>query len=141
MELMRHSFADYSFRWPPCARRDICGRGERTAAFTPENRFGARATRGLRWSGSAVERLSVFGYGLAATARVLTVFVYVLTVFGYELAAMGARFDRIRVWISRHGARFDRIGVRFDRISARFDRIRVRFDRIRVRISRHGRAF
>ena len=102
MELMRPSFfAVHSFRWQPCARRDICGRGERTAAFTAENRFGAGATRGLcwsqrqaglaiqpldglgfrlRWSGSVVERLSVFGYGLAATARVLSVLARVLSV-------------------------------------------------------------
>ena len=92
MEPLRRSFDDHLFRWPPRARRGICGCGERPAGFMSENRFGLGFR--LRWSGSVVEKLSVFGYGLAATARVLTVFVYglaatarVLTVFGYELAA------------------------------------------------------
>ena len=107
MELMRRLFfADYLFRWPPCARRDIYSRGGRPIAFTPENRFDACVKRvfywsqsqaglaiqpldglgfRLRWSGSAVERLTVFGYGLAATARVLTVLARVLTVFVYVL--------------------------------------------------------
>ena len=70
--------------------------------FMPENRFGAGGRRGfrwsqsqaglavqpffglgfrLRWSGSAVEGLSVFEYGLAATARVLSVFLFVMSVF------------------------------------------------------------
>ncbi len=90
MELTRCSFDDHLFRWPPRARRGICGCGERPAGFMSENRFGLGFR--LRWSRSAVEKLSVFGYGLAATARVLTVFVYelaaparVLTVFGYVL--------------------------------------------------------
>ena len=100
MELMRPSFTDHLFRWRPRARLDICSRGERPMGFMPENRFGAGGKRGfywsqsqaglaiqplfglgfrLRWSGSAVEGLSVFGYGLAATARVLTVLMYVLS--------------------------------------------------------------
>ena len=110
MELTRRSFDDHPFRWPPRARRDICGCGAPPMGFMPENRFGAGGTRGfcwfqsqaglaiqpmfglgfrLRWSGSAVERLSIFGYGLAAPARVLTVFVYVLTVFVYVLTVFG----------------------------------------------------
>ena len=110
MELMRRSFAHHlfrrPFRWPPHARRDIRGCGERTTGFTPENRFGAGGKRGLRWSQrqaglavqpmfglgfrlrwsvSAVDGLSVFGYGLAARARVLTVLARVLSVFMYVL--------------------------------------------------------
>ena len=106
MKPARRSFDDHPFRWPPRARRDICVRSAPTMGFTPENRFGAGGKRGLRWSqrqaglavqpffglgfrlrwsGSAVERLTVFGYELAATARVLTVSVYVLTVSVYVL--------------------------------------------------------
>ncbi len=141
MELMRPAFTDHSFRRPPCARRDIGGRGGRAMGFTPENRFGAGSKRGfcwsqrraglaiqpmfglgfrLRWSGSAVERLSVFGYGLAATARVLSVLARVLSVLARVLPVFGARFARI-------GARFVRIGARFARIGARFVRIGAHF--------------
>ena len=123
METPRRSFDDHPFRWPPRARRDICGCGGRAMGFMPENRFGAGGKRGfcwsqsqaglavqpffglgfrLRWSGSAVDGLPVFGYGLAATARVLTVlarvltvFVYVLTAFVHEFRGIGADWE---VW-------------------------------------------
>ncbi len=115
MEPMRPSFAHHPFRrpfrWPSHARLDICSRGERAMGFTPENRFDAGATRGfywfqrqaglaiqpmfglgfrLRWSGSAVERLSIFGYGLAARARVLSVLARVLPACVHEFRGIGA---------------------------------------------------
>ena len=141
MELTRPSFAHHPFRrpfrWPSHARRDICGRGERAMAFTPENHFGARAKRGLcwsqsqaglaiqpmfglgfrlRWSGSAVERLSVFGYGLAARARVLSVLARVLPVLARVLPACVHEFRGIGadwgVW-EAPSARF-RCSLRYD---------------------------
>ena len=109
MELTRPSFAHYPFRWPPRARRDICGRGAPPMGFTPENRFGAGARRGfywsqrqaglaiqplfslgfrLRWSGRRWRKLSVFGYGLAARARVLSVLTRVLSVLTRVLSVL-----------------------------------------------------
>ena len=102
MEPTRLSFAHHPLRWPPHARRDIYGRGERPAGFTPENRFGAGGKRGfywsqsqaglavqpffglgfrLRWSGSAME-------GLPVLARVLPVLVYVLSVLARVLSVL-----------------------------------------------------
>ena len=112
MEPTRRSFfADKSFRCQPQARRDICGRGGRAMGFTPENRFGAGGKRvfcwsqrqaclaiqpmfglgfRLRWSGSAVERLSVFGYGIsrqgARFVSILSVLLYVLSVLARVLS-------------------------------------------------------
>ena len=109
MELTRASLRRSSFSLAAYARLDICGRGEPPMAFMPENRFGAGAKRGLcrsqsqaglaiqplfglgfrlRWSGSAVEGLPVFGYGLAARARVLTVLARVLTVLARVLTVL-----------------------------------------------------
>ena len=110
MELMRPSFfAVHSFRWQSRARRDICNRGERTAAFTAENRFGAGATRGfcwsqrqadlaiqpvfglgfrLRWSGSVVERLSVLARILSVLARILSVLTRILSVLTRVLSVL-----------------------------------------------------
>ena len=132
MELTRHSFAHYLFRWPLHARLDICVRGERPVGFTLENRFGARATRGfywsqrqaglaiqplfglgfrLRWSESGLERLSVFGYGLAARARVLPVLVYVLSVLARVLSvnlgesARIGKFGKRNHRVFRHSAK------------------------------------
>ena len=130
METPRRSFDDHPFRRQSHARRDICGCGAPPMGFMPENRFGAGGKRGfcwsqsqaglavqpffglgfrLRWSGSAVDGLTVFGYELAARARVLsvlmyvlTVLVYVLTVFVYVLTAFVHEFRGIgadwQVW-------------------------------------------
>ena len=110
MKLTRRSFDDHPFRLPPRARRDICGCGAPPMGFILENRFGAGGERGfrwsqsqaglavqpffglgfrLRWSGSAADGLTVFGYVLTVFVHVLTVFVHVLTVFVYVLTVFG----------------------------------------------------
>ena len=99
MKLARPSFVDHLFRWQP--RLDICGRGAPDGIYARKSfrRAGQAGVplvskssgtcgsvvvrRGVSFAlvGDAVEELSVFGYELAATARVLSVFVYVLSVF------------------------------------------------------------
>ena len=116
MELTRPCFDDHSFRWPPRARLDICGRGAPPMGFTPENRFGARATRGFYWSqrqaGLAIQPFFGWGFRLRWSGSAVEEIV------------------RIRVWISRQGARFARIDARFARIGVRFARIDARFARL-----------
>ena len=128
MKLTRPAFAHHSFRWPPRARRDICGCGGRAMGFMPEKRFGAGGKRGFRWfqsqAGLAVQPM----FGLGFRLRWLGAAMDRLSVFGHGLAAKGARFVCI-------GARFVRIGARFDRIRVRFDRIGARFARIFVLLS------
>ena len=113
MELTRLAFTDHSFRWQPHTRRDIGGRGERTAAFTPENRFGAGGKRGLRWSqrqaGLAVQPFFGLGFRLRWSGSA----VERLSVFGYGIGCQGARFVRLGARFVRTGARFVRIFVRF----------------------------
>ena len=96
MELTRHSFADYPFRWPPHARRDIYSRGAPPMGFTPENRFGAGGRPGVL--------LVSTSSGPCGSAHVW---------LGVSFALVGVwagGIVRIRVWISRQGARFVRIG-------------------------------
>ena len=122
MKPARRSFDDHPFRWPPRARRDICGCGAPPMGFMPENRFGAGGKRGVL--------LILMSSGPCDSAH-----VWLGVSFGL-VGVGGARFDRIRVRFDRIRVRFDRIRVRFDRIRVRFDRIRVRFDRTRVRFDR-----
>ena len=97
----RPSFTDHSFRWQPHARLDIYGRGARPMGFMPENRFGAGGKRGFRWSqsqaGLAIQPL----FGLGFRLRWLGSAMEGLSVFGYGMSRQGARFARI-------GARFVR---------------------------------
>ena len=109
MKPMRPSFADHPFRWPPHARLDICGRGERPMAFMPENRFGAGGKRGLCWSRSQA--------GLA---------IQLLLGLGLRLRRQRSGRDGSSIFehgSAHNGARFVRIAVRFVRIAVRFVRI------------------
>ena len=140
MEPMRCSFfADYLFPGPH-TRRGICGRGERPIAFTPENCFGAGAKQvfcwfqsqaglaiqplfglgfRLRWSGSAVEGLSVFGYGLAARARVLSVLTRVLSVLTRVLSVLTRVLSVLTRVLSMNlgeSARIGKFGKRHQRV-------------------------
>ena len=129
MKPARPSFVDHLFRWQPHARRDICGRGDRPMAFMPENRFGAGAKRvfcwsqsqaglaiqplfglgfRLRWSGLAVEGLSVFGYGLAARVRVLSVCVRICVLFVRFFVRLSMNLGE-SARISRFGKRHHRV--------------------------------
>ena len=99
MKPMRPSFVPHPlrrpFRWPPHARLDICGRGERPMAFMPEKRFGAGAKRVFCWSqsqaGLAIQLLFGLGFrlrrrGLGGMARVLSVFMFILSVLLFVLS-------------------------------------------------------
>ena len=129
MKPARFSFAHHPLRRPPCARRDIYGRGERTAGFTPENRFGAGGKRGfywsqsqaglavqpffglgfrLRWLGSAVEGLPVLARVLPVLARVLSVLARVLSVLARVLPVLA----RVLSMNLGESARISRFGKR-----------------------------
>ena len=128
MKPLRTSFTDHPFRRQPHARRDICGCGALPMGFMPENRFGAGGKRvfcwlqrqaglaiqplfglgfRLRWSGSAVEGLSVFGYGLAARARVLSVLLFVLSMNLGESARISG-FGKRHHRVFRHSRKYSR---------------------------------
>ena len=98
--------------------------------FTPENRFDARAKRGLCWSQSQAGLAIQPFFGLGFRLRWSGSAVERLSVFGHGLAAIGARFVRIGARFVRIGARFVRIGARFVRIGARFACIGARFARV-----------
>ena len=123
MEPMRRSFfADHPFRWPSCAARYLQPRRVSDGIYA-RNLFRRGATRGfcwsqsqaglvvqpffglrfrLRWSGSAVDGLSVFGYGLAARARVLSVLARVLSVLARVLTVNLGESARIGEFGRRH---------------------------------------
>ena len=80
----------------------------------------------LRWLGSAMERSSVFGYGLAARARVLPVLVYVLTVlarvltvFVYVLSVFVYFCPRVSMNLGE-SARIGKFGERHHRVFRHF---------------------
>ena len=102
MKLTRRSFDDYPFRWPPRARRDICGRG------APDGIYARKSFRRGRQAGVPLVSKSSGPCGSA---------VFRLGVSFALVGVGGGGIVRIRVWISRQGARCVRFFVRFVRIS------------------------